>query len=89
MKIELLGTSILIKRDSAEKETAGGIFLGDNPEKLSTGVIVKVGSDLLHAGALEKRVRFRENFAEPLMIDGGEYLFFRELESSIYYYIYE
>ena len=62
MKIELLGTSILIKRGSAEKETAAGIFLG---------------------------VRFRENFAEPLMIDGGEYLFFRELESSIYYYIYE
>ena len=36
-----------------------------------------------------QRVRFREAFGEIIMIDNEEYLFFRDLEPSIYYYINE
>ena len=89
MNIGLLGTAVLIKRDTAATKTAAGIFLGDSPDKLSTGIVVQIGEVLLETKALNSRVRFRESFAEPLMIDGGEYLYFRDLESAIYYYVYE
>ena len=88
-KIVLPGECILIKRDKPLEKTASGIFLGENStEKIDTGVIVKVGIDSSWS-AIGKKVRFRESFGESLMIDNEEYLFFRELEPSIYYYINE
>lgn len=95
-KIVLPGECILIKRDEPLKQTASGIFLGeDSTEKIDTGTIVKVGLDITIKligsswSAIGKKVRFRESFGESLMIDNEEYLFFRELEPSIYYYINE
>lgn len=103
-KVVLPGECVLIKRDETIKQTASGIFLGeDSTEKIDTGVIVKVGikiilnefknrstlSDFESKGVQGSRVRFKEVFAEPLLIDNEEYLFFRELEPSIYYYINE
>ena len=95
-KIVLPGECILIKRDKPLEKTASGIFLGENStEKIDTGVIVKVGIDITIKlvnspwSAIGKKVRFRESFVESLMIDNEEYLFFRELEPSIYYYINE
>lgn len=94
-KIVLPGECILIKRDKPLEKTASGIFLGDVKEVIDTGVIVKVGIDITVKligsswSAIGKKVRFRESFGESLMIDNEEYLFFRELEPSIYYYINE
>ena len=95
-KIRLPGECILIKRDKPLEQTASGIFLGeDTTEIIDTGVIVKVGMnivmDLINSKwkPVGTRVRFREAFGEIIMIDNEEYLFFRELEPSIYYYINE
>ena len=92
-KIELVGESVLVKRDEPVKETASGLFLGeDSTEIIDTGVIVKVGikivlnefknrstlSDFESKGVQGSRIRFKEAFAEPLTIDGQEYLFFRD-----------
>ena len=95
-KIVLPGECILIKRDKPVEKTASGLFIPkDSTEKIDTGVIVKVGLEitmkLLNSSwsAIGKKVRFRESFGESLMIDNEEYLFFRELEPSIYYYINE
>ena len=95
-KAVLPGECILIKRDKPLEQTASGIFLGeDTTEIIDTGVIVKVGMnivmDLINSKwkPVGTRVRFREAFGEIIMIDNEEYLFFRELEPSIYYYINE
>ena len=95
-KAVLPGECILIKRDKPLEQTASGIFLGeDTTEIIDTGTIVKVGIKIVMDSVNSKwkpvgtRVRFREAFGEILMIDNEEYLFFRELEPSIYYYIDE
>lgn len=89
-KAVLPGECILIKRDKPLEQTASGIFLGeDTTETIDTGVIVKIGEALEAPKYIGTRVRFREAFGEILMIDNEEYLFFRELEPSIYYYIDE
>ena len=89
-KAVLPGECILIKRDKPLEKTASGIFLGeDTTETIDTGVIVKIGEALEAPKYIGTKVRFREAFGEILMIDNEEYLFFRELEPSIYYYIDE
>lgn len=89
-KIILPAKCVLVKRDEPIKQTASGIFLGENTnETIDTGVIVKIGEALEVPKYIGTRVRFREAFGEILMIDNEEYLFFRELEPSIYYYIDE
>ncbi len=95
-KVILPGKCILIKRDKPLEQTASGIFLGeDTTEVIDTGVIVKIGIGTTMSLINSKwkpvgtRVRFREAFGEIIMIDNEEYLFFRELEPSIYYYIDE
>ena len=105
-KITLPGECVLVKRDEPLKQTASGIFLGeDSNEIIDTGVIVKIGLKLAiqefknnstlvdtygfedFPGLIGARIRFKEVFAEPLQIEGEEYLFFRDLEPSIYYFI--
>ena len=89
-KAVLPGECILIKRDKPLEQTASGIFLGeDTTEIIDTGIIVKVGEVLEDFKFIGVKVRFREAFGEMIMIDNEEYLFFRELEPSIYYYINE
>ena len=89
-KIILPAKCVLVKRDKPIKQTASGIFLGKNTnETIDTGVIVKIGEALEVSKYIGTRVRFREAFGEIIMIDNEEYLFFRELEPSIYYYIDE
>lgn len=36
-----------------------------------------------------KKLVFRENFAEKIMVDGTEFLFFRDWDASIFYVILE
>ena len=93
-KIVLPGECVLIQRDKPIEKTASGIFLGeDSTEIIDTGIIVKVGIEVTIKNLtttfnpIGQRVRFREAFGEILMIDNKEYIFFRELEPSIYYYI--
>lgn len=89
-RVMLPGECMLIKRDKPAEKTASGIFLGDSStEKIDTGTIVKIGMTLEVPKYIGKKVRFRESFGESLIIDNEEYLFFRELEPSIYYYINE
>ena len=89
-KAVLPGECVLIKRDKPLEQTASGIFLGeDTTEIIDTGVIVKIGEALEDFKYIGTKVRFREAFGESIMIDNEEYLFFRELEPSIYYYINE
>lgn len=89
-KVILPGECILIKRDKPLEQTASGIFLGeDTAEVIDTGVIVKIGETLEVPKYIGTKVRFREAFGESIMIDNEEYIFFRELEPSIYYYINE
>ena len=95
-KAILPGECVLIKRDKPLEQTASGIFLGeDSTEIIDTGIIVKVGIELTMKNLsttfnpIGQRVRFREAFGEIIMIDNEEYLFFRDLEPSIYYYINE
>lgn len=101
-KIILPAKCVLVKRDKPIKQTASGIFLGENTnETIDTGIIVKIGSELIiqefknnsilgfenFPGLIGARIRFKEVFAELLQIEGEEYLFFRDLEPSIYYFI--
>ena len=95
-KIVLPGECILIKRDKPVEKTASGLIIPkDSTEKIDTGVIVKVGLEITMKlvnsewKSVGTKVRFRESFGESLTIDNEEYLFFRELEPSIYYYINE
>ena len=95
-KAVLPGECVLIKRDKPLEQTASGIFLGeDSTEIVDTGTIVKIGINLSIEltgstwDIIGQRVRFKEVFGEILIIDNEEYLFFRELEPSIYYYINE
>ena len=90
--ITLINNSILVKRDEPLKQTTSGIFLGeDSNEIIDTGVIVKLGIKAILDGfdktLLGQRVRFKEAFAEELDIKGEKYLFFRDLEPSVYYFI--
>ena len=90
--IHLPGEYVLVKRDEPLKQTTSGIFLGeDSNEIIDTGVIVKLGIKAILDGfdktLLGQRIRFKEAFAEELDIEGEKYLFFRDLEPSIYYYI--
>ena len=91
--ITLINNSILVKRDEPLKQTTSGIFLGeDSNEIIDTGVIVKVGPKLITKeingiNIIGFRIRFREAFAEELDIKGEKYLFFRDLEPSVYYFI--
>ena len=105
-KITLPGKCVLVKRDEPLKQTASGIFLGeDSNEIIDTGIIVKIGLELAiqefknnstlvetygfedFPGLVGVKIRFKEAFAESLQIEGKEYLFFRDLEPSIYYFI--
>lgn len=87
-RIELLGTSMLIKRDIPLTQTASGIFVGESTDKPDTGTIVMIGPEAI-TNLVGKRVRFRETFATPLQIDGEEFLYFVDIESPIYYIINE
>ena len=97
-KIHLLGNSALVKRDKLSKKTSSGLILGDSDViKLDTGVITHISENLKITGMSEKtsqgmlgvRVRFKESFAEKLDIGEETYLYFRDLEPSIYYVIEE
>ena len=94
--IHLLGNSALVKRDEPAEETLSGLILGKSDvAKLDTGVITHISDSLEITGLSEEsipgmigvRVRFREPFAEELVIEGETYLYFRDLEPSIYYVI--
>lgn len=90
--IHLPGECMLIKRDKPLEKTSSGIFLGENDTEITNiGTIVKLGSSIIKGGYnfLGLKVCFKEAFGEVLIIDNEEYLFFREVEPSIYYYINE
>lgn len=91
-KIKLPGEAMLIKRDKPLEKTSSGIFLGENDTEITNiGTIVKLGSSIIGKGYnfIGLKVCFKEIFGEVLIIGNEEYLFFRELEPSIYYYIDE
>lgn len=57
--------------------------IDSKPKKPNTGSIVFVGEGVEEY--LYHKVRFREQFSEVIEVDGIEYLFFRDYNSSIYY----
>lgn len=86
MNIELPKGAYMVLPDEAKEKTSGGIILAEqDKEPPTTGTIKFVGEGL--ENKLNKRVRFRGSFSEPVEIEGVMYLYFRDLNSSIYYFI--
>lgn len=78
--------AFMLLPDKAAEKTAGGIILdADTKEVPDTGVIKYAGKNI--AEYIGTRVRFRYTFGELIKFEGKEYLYFRDLESSMYYII--
>lgn len=86
VEIKVLQKSGIILRDKEEEKNSSGLYL-INKEVPDTGIIYQVGSEVPE-NYVGKRVRFRKEFFEELVINGETFLFTRDLEASIYY-IYE
>lgn len=86
VEIKVLQKSGIILRDKEEEKNSSGLYLL-NKEVPNTGIIYQVGSEISES-YVGKKVRFRKEFFEELVINGETFLFTRDLEASIYY-IYE
>lgn len=86
VEIKVLQKSGIILRDKEEEKNSSGLYLL-NKEVPNTGVVYQVGSEIPES-YVGKKVRFRKEFFEELVINGKTFLFTRDLEASIYY-IYE
>lgn len=86
MNILPKGAFTIIK-DAPIKQTKAGIFLGDTEamNKIDTGTISLTSPELSEFQG--SKVRFREQFGEPLEIDGIEHVYFRDYDSAIFYRI--
>ena len=87
VEIKVLQKSGIILRDKKEEKNSSGLYLGIETPDPDTGIIYQVGSEVPE-NYVGKRVRFRKEFFEELVINGETFLFTRDLEASIYY-IYE
>lgn len=86
MNIELPKGAYIVLPDEQKDTTVGGIILGEENIKPPTeGVIVYAADDL--KDMVGKRIRFRGSFAEFIEIEDVVHMFFRDLNSSIYYVI--
>lgn len=84
LNITLPKGAYMVLPDEQEEKSAGGIILGEEDKKIPIiGTIVYVGEGL--EKYLGKRVRFRGSYAEFIELDKVPHMFFRDLNSSIYY----
>lgn len=82
--------AVIVKQRVEKYQNTEGIILKDvkSLDKVfNDGKILFTAKELNHLQG--KKVVFRENFSEPININGNEFLYFRDLESSMYYIIEE
>lgn len=80
MNIILPKGAFIVKRQEVEKKSA---IIGVEEKKLNIGTIIFTHESLNEYQGLS--VVFRENFSEEIEINGEKLLYFRDLDSSIYY----
>lgn len=68
-----------------QDEIKEGAILGVENKKPNTGELIFTSKELNHLQG--KKIVFRENYGEGLTIGLIEYLYFRDLESSMFYII--
>jgi len=61
------------------------IIIGVEPEPVDIGEIVYTSEELNKYQTC--KIKFRHTYAEPVNIEGKEFLYLRDLESSMYYII--
>lgn len=84
LNITLPKGAYIVLPDEQEDKSAGGIILGEEDKEIPTvGTIVYVGEGL--EKYLGRKVRFRGSYAEFIELDKVPHMFFRDLNSSIYY----
>ena len=82
MNIELPKHSVIIERDIPATKS---LIIGVEDKKPNTGIIVYAGE--VHTDLKGCKVVFRESFTESITIDNREFLYLRDLESSMFYVI--
>lgn len=86
LDITLPSGAYIVLPDEQEEKTKGGIILGEeDKEPPTTGTIVYASQEVVEH--LNKRIKFRGSFAEFIELEDKPHLFFRDLNSSIYYFI--
>lgn len=87
----ILPTGAVIVKQRIEKyKNSGGIILEDTSaldKVYNDGEIIFTAPELTDLQS--KKIVFRPNYAEEIDIKGEKYLFFRDVQSSMYYIIEE
>lgn len=82
--------AVIVKQRIKEFKNDFGLILDDAEslnQKFNDGEIIYTAPELKHLQL--KKIVFRENYAEPINIDGADFLYFRDVESSMYYIVEE
>lgn len=78
MKIKPLGDRVLVKLETVEEKTAGGIFIPQTAqEKTQTGVVVEVGDDEMIKVKSGDKVMYDKYAGTQVKMDGDEHLLLR------------
>lgn len=78
MKIKPLGDRVLVKLETVEEKTAGGIFIPQTAqEKTQTGVVVEVGDDEMIKVTSGDKVMYDKYAGTQVKMDGDEHLLLR------------
>ncbi|ADK80840.1 co-chaperone GroES [Sediminispirochaeta smaragdinae] len=78
MKIKPLGDRVLVKLESGEEKTAGGIFIPQTAqEKTQTGVVVEIGDDETIKVKAGDKVMYDKYAGTQIKVDGEEHLLLR------------
>lgn len=82
MNFKPLGKRVLVLRQEQDNITKSGLILPtNNNEKPSIGIIKAISNELLNSSlALNAKVAFKEFKANPITLDGIEYLVLEEAD---------
>lgn len=75
--------AVIVLQNNAEEKRIGGLIIPTDNKKPNSGVIVASGQN--YRKFIDKIAIFREGFAEKLIIEDVEYLYFRNFEASVFY----
>jgi chaperonin GroES len=75
MKIKPLGDRVLVKLETVEEKTAGGIFIPQTAqEKTQTGVVAEIGDDEIIKVKSGDKVMYDKYAGAQVKVDGEEHL---------------
>lgn len=78
MKIKPLGDRVLVKLETVEEKTAGGIFIPQTAqEKTQTGAVVEIGDDEMIKVKAGDKVMYDKYAGTQVKVDGEEHLLLR------------